>query len=68
MATAGYGFGVMWRGLLVFLLLLFPVGAQRALAAPLPEVPSGRRAVRGTPLQTAHESDELRAMREFDEE
>ncbi|HEY7956867.1 MAG TPA: LysM peptidoglycan-binding domain-containing protein [Polyangia bacterium] len=54
----------MWRGLLVFLLL----GAQIAFAAPLPEVPSGRRAVRGTPLETAHESDELKAMREFDEE
>jgi membrane-bound lytic murein transglycosylase D len=39
-----------------------------AWATPLPENPNGRRAVRGSAVEVAHESDELRQLREFDEE
>ncbi|MDB4966089.1 MAG: Lytic transglycosylase catalytic [Myxococcales bacterium] len=53
----------MPRWALAFLLL-----SSCAWAAPLPENPAGRRAVRGSPVETVHESDELRALRQFDEE
>src|SRR3954453_19191868 len=39
-----------------------------ACAWALPESAAGRRAIRGSLVETEHESEELRAMREFDEE
>ncbi|HEY2745306.1 MAG TPA: LysM peptidoglycan-binding domain-containing protein [Polyangia bacterium] len=39
-----------------------------AWAGPLPESAAGRRAIRGSTVEVIHESDELRQMREFDEE
>ncbi len=50
-----------------WLLIAFLVGAP-ALAQPLPEDLQGRRAVRGGPVEGTHESDELKALRSFDEE
>ncbi|HEY1587923.1 MAG TPA: lytic transglycosylase domain-containing protein, partial [Polyangia bacterium] len=42
--------------------------AAPAWASPLPESASGRRAIRGSTVEVIHESDELRQLREFDEE
>ncbi len=42
--------------------------AAPAWAGPLPESPTGRRAIRGAPVEGARESDELRQLREFDEQ
>src|SRR5438876_12027918 len=53
----------MPRWALAFLLM-----SACAWATPLPENPAGRRAVRGSPVEVTHESDELRQLREFDEE
>jgi membrane-bound lytic murein transglycosylase D len=53
----------MWRWISIALL----VGAQ-VRAEPLPENLQGRRAVRGGIVEGAHESDELKALRAFDEE
>lgn len=55
----------MSRWALVFFLLSTVACAG---ASPLPESASGRRAIRGIPVETVRESDELRQMREFDEE
>ncbi|HZS36800.1 MAG TPA: LysM peptidoglycan-binding domain-containing protein [Polyangia bacterium] len=56
----------MWRWLLAAF-LVGALGGGRAPAAPLPEDAVGRRAIRGAPADAARESDELRALREFDE-
>ena len=53
----------MPRWLLALLLTTAP-----AWAGPLPDNLAGRRAVRGASLEAAHESDELRQLREFDEQ
>jgi len=53
----------MWRWLLIAAL-----GVRLAAAAPLPENPAGRRAIRGASVESVRESDELRALREFEEE
>lgn len=42
--------------------------ATAAWAGPLPESAAGRRAIRGSTVEVIHESDELRQMREFDEQ
>src|SRR5437016_2996993 len=39
-----------------------------AHAAPLPDDPLQRRAIRGRPVESARESEALRALREFEEE
>src|SRR4051794_38861651 len=59
----GYLRDLMWRWGLVALLL-----GPMAGAAPLTESSQGRRAIRGAPVEIAHESDALRALRAFDEE
>jgi membrane-bound lytic murein transglycosylase D len=41
---------------------------RAAAASPLPEDPQGRRAIRGAPVEATHESDALRALRQFDVE
>jgi membrane-bound lytic murein transglycosylase D len=56
----------MPRWLLVLLLSTAPACA--AWGGPLPESASGRRAIRGSSVEIAHESEELRALREFDEQ
>src|SRR5215813_8085750 len=48
--------------------LVLLLAAAPSWAAPLPESATGRRAVRGAPVDVARESDELRQLREFDEE
>ncbi|MGZ3428210.1 MAG: hypothetical protein ACXVCV_16260, partial [Polyangia bacterium] len=53
----------MQRWALALLLSTVP-----AWAGPLPESVAGRRAVRGAPVEVVRESDELRQLREFDEE
>src|SRR5262249_17252755 len=53
----------MPRWALVLLLASAP-----SWAAPLPESAAGRRAVRGGAVDVTRESDELRQLREFDEE
>jgi len=57
----------MPRWLLALLLSTAPACATPAWGGPLPESASGRRAIRGAPVEVVHESDELRALREFDE-
>ncbi len=54
----------MWKRFLVGAALI----GGTAAGAPLPEDPAGRRAIRGAPVETAQESEELRALRRFDEE
>jgi len=68
-ATVGarYRRASMPRWLLALLLCTAPACAS-AWGGPLPESASGRRAIRGAPVEVIHESDELRAMREFDDE
>jgi len=57
----------MSRWAIVFLLsATLPACATPAWA--LPESAAGRRAIRGSMVDVVHESDELRSMREFDEE
>ncbi len=58
----------MPRWALALFLALAPACAAPAWGTPLPEDPLGRRAVRGAPIEAAHESDELRQLRELDEE
>ncbi|HWE27782.1 MAG TPA: LysM peptidoglycan-binding domain-containing protein, partial [Polyangia bacterium] len=58
----------MPRWLLALLLSTAPACATPAWGGPLPESASGRRAVRGAPVEIVHESEELRALREFDEQ
>ncbi len=58
----------MPRWLLALLLSTAPACATPAWGGPLPESAAGRRAIRGAPVEVIHESDELRALREFDEE
>jgi membrane-bound lytic murein transglycosylase D len=55
----------MVRGACVLLLI---AGASPAGAAPLAEIASSRRAIRGSAVETARESDELKRLREFEEE
>lgn len=57
----------MRRWLLALVLATTPACAT-AWAAPLPEDPAGRRAIRGVAVELAHESEELRQLREFDEQ
>ncbi|HEX9103157.1 MAG TPA: transglycosylase SLT domain-containing protein, partial [Polyangia bacterium] len=57
----------MPRWLLALLLSTAPACATPAWGGPLPESAAGRRAIRGAPVEVVHESDELRALREFDE-
>ncbi len=57
----------MPRWLLALLLSTAPA-CSTAWGGPLPESAAGRRAIRGAPVEVIHESDELRALREFDEE
>ena len=54
----------MPRWALVLLLAAAPAWAN----PPLPENPIGRRAVRGAPVDVSRETDELRQLREFDEQ
>ncbi len=58
----------MPRWILALLLSTLPACAASAWAGPLPESLAGRRAVRGSSIEVVHESDELREMREFDEQ
>jgi membrane-bound lytic murein transglycosylase D len=53
----------MWRWLIAALLV-----SRAALGSPLPEDSLGRRAIRGAPVEGAHESESLRLMRQFDDE
>jgi len=52
----------------IVLLLSTTLPACATPAWALPESVAGRRAIRGSMVEVVHESDELRAMREFDEE
>ena len=58
----------MPRWILALLLSTAPACATPAWGGPLPESAAGRRAIRGSTVEIVHESDELRAMREFDEQ
>ena len=58
----------MPRWVLALLLSTAPACATPAWGGPLPESAAGRRAIRGSTVEVVHESDELRAMREFDEQ
>lgn len=51
-----------------FIALLAGRMAWAGPVSPLPEDPQGRRAIRGAPVETAKESDALRALRQFDDE
>jgi membrane-bound lytic murein transglycosylase D len=53
----------MWRWLLLALVV-----SPLAHGAPLPEDSQGRRAIRGAPVEAAHEPDSLRLLRQLDEE
>src|SRR5579859_502711 len=46
--------------------VLFLLGCATATAAPMPDDPAGRRAVRGAALEGVHESAELKALRELE--
>ena len=58
----------MPRWVLALLLSTAPACATPAWGGPLPESAAGRRAIRGSSVEIIHESEELRAMREFDEQ
>jgi len=58
----------MPRWVLALLLSTAPACATPAWGGPLPESAAGRRAIRGSTVEIIHESEELRAMREFDEQ
>ena len=58
----------MPRLALVLLLSALSGCATPVWAGPLPESAAGRRAIRGSTVEVIHESDELRQLREFDEQ
>ena len=57
----------MHRRLAAWGLLLSLQGPSLGRAEPLPEDAAGRRAIRGTPVAAANESEELRELRRFEE-